>query len=196
MKFEDVVRDLLELEDTEGSAARDVESEASSILTAATELSSPLADDTGDPAAFSHERYFQAGKALLGRDQHREAMMAFELAMKSKPQEPLYHSYYGLTLALSRVRGDEALRLCEQATQNCFHPDVYLNLGRVFLMTGKRGQAFGAFRRGLQIDRTHPEILACMSAMGMRRKPVLPFLPRDHAVNKWAGITLARLGLR
>ncbi len=66
-------------------------------------------------------------------------------------------------------------------------PDLYAVLG-ILLRKGKqRAQAHDAFRMGLRLAPAHPGLHACLAAMGARREPVLPFLPRSHPANRWCG---------
>jgi Tfp pilus assembly protein PilF len=105
-----------------------------------------------------------------------------------------YRSHYGLCLALLTDRQAEAFQLCRQATETEFYnPDVFWNLGRVALMRGDRRSAFRAFRRGLQVDSGHPGLRFDMKQMGRRRKPTFPFLDREHALNRVAGMLWAQV---
>jgi hypothetical protein len=73
--------------------------------------------------------------------------------------------------------------------------DIYLNLGRVHLLTGNRKQAIQVFRLGLRHGR-NSRIIAELTALGLRKEPPLPFLQRSNPVNKFLGKLMTRLWLR
>jgi hypothetical protein len=47
--------------------------------------------------------------------------------------------------------------------------------------------ALKMLQRGLKIDSKNKDILNMMKELGIRRKPVFPFLKREHPVNKFTG---------
>ena len=139
----------------------------------------------------------KAGVFLLRREEAREAMRVLELAHKLDPENPITRSYFGLSLAMCRSGTKDALRLCEDAVRGgTFHPELYHNLGRVYLIAGDRRRARLAFLEGLKLDREDPELNQEMSAIGLRSHPPLSFLHRDHPFNKYLGMALKRLRLR
>jgi Flp pilus assembly protein TadD len=143
------------------------------------------------------EEYFKAGLVLLKRGNDREAAKAFRRAHEMAPSEPRYLSYFGLCLARVERRTKEAVRLCEKAAREDFYrSDIFLNLGRVYLLAGNRKKAYGAFRQGHRVDRTDRELRAELEKMGMRRPPVLGFLRRENPVNRIAGKVRDKLTLR
>jgi hypothetical protein len=75
------------------------------------------------------------------------------------------------------------------------NPIHYLNLGKVYLLAGKKSQAIEVFRKGLAHER-HQEIIDELNRLGIRKSPVLPFLKRKNPINRYFGIILHRLGLR
>lgn len=108
-------------------------------------------------------------------------------------QHPAAMSYYALCLATVEGNFDKAVSLCLIAAEKEFYnPDIYLNMGRVFLLNGQKSVAVKAFRKGLKIDNTHAPLMAEMKRLGLRRRPLLSFLPRQSMVNKYLGL-LARL---
>ncbi|MFQ5720404.1 MAG: tetratricopeptide repeat protein [Acidobacteriota bacterium] len=99
-----------------------------------------------------------------------------------------YVSYYGLCLAFATPHHDKALELCRKAAATEFYnPDIFWNLGRVALLAGNRGEAHSTFLRGLEMDPDHPGLRFQVRRLGLRRRPVLPFLGRGHRLNRWAG---------
>ncbi|HEU4401975.1 MAG TPA: hypothetical protein VFT43_07700, partial [Candidatus Polarisedimenticolia bacterium] len=82
----------------------------------------------------------------------------------------------------------EAQEICEGAVRAEFYnPELYLNLGRVYLKGGDRARAFGAFVRGLQLSPRHPALIQSIRRLGIRRRPVLRFLGRRHPFNRVLG---------
>jgi len=161
----------------------------------------PTGDDGVTPRVWAGEepeRLFQAGVVLLEKmDRVGDALIAFKKAYELRPQETRYASYYGLCLARAKRDTRQALAICMDAIRRDFYrPELFLNLGRVYLMNRDRARAHEAFCLGLKLDRRHPRINAELKKMGVRKKPFVPFLERDHPVNRVSGRWLARLGLR
>lgn len=102
-------------------------------------------------------------------------------------------SYLGHGLARQGMTA-EGIRLCRLAVDR---PDAraesYLNLTRTLLIAGRRGAAWWSLARGLAIDAAHPELLALRHEMGERRRPVIPFLSRQHLLNRLLGYLRFRL---
>jgi Tfp pilus assembly protein PilF len=99
-----------------------------------------------------------------------------------------YLSFYGLCLAVCSDRLEEARSICEAAVRAEFYnPDLYRNLGRVYLRAGDRLQAFGSFVRGLQLNPRHAGLLGEIRRLGIRKRPVVRFFPRSHPVNRILG---------
>ncbi len=69
----------------------------------------------------------------------------------------------------------------------------YLNLGRVYLRAGLKTKAIETFRKGLEVDK-NPEIMAELQVLGIRKKPIFPFLPRSHFLNKYLGLVISKVG--
>ena len=102
-----------------------------------------------------------------------------------------------MCVAYERGKIKDAISLCERALQvESQNVEIYLNLGKVYLRAGLKIKAVETFRRGLKIDSENPEIIAELQLLGIRKKPVIPSLPRDNFLNKYLGIILSRLGLR
>jgi len=145
---------------------------------------------------YNTEKYFKDGQKLLRNKNIREAMIAFKYALELNPTMPRYMSYYGLSWAMGSNSPKEALYLCQQAVKKTLvQPDLFCNLGKVYLLRGDRRKAYAAFQRGLALDKGNKPILLELKTMGNRKKPILPFLPRDNALNILTGKILTKLGL-
>lgn len=109
-------------------------------------------------------------------------------------QHPTAMSYYAVSLANVEGNYDKAISLCLMAAEKEFYnPEIYWNLGRIFLLNGQKSVAVKAFRKGLKIDDTHNALLQEMRTMGLRRRPIVSFLPRQNMVNKFLGIIADRI---
>jgi tetratricopeptide (TPR) repeat protein len=134
------------------------------------------------------EKLFGLGLTCLSQKLLHEAKRVFQQAHKLKPKEPRYGSYYGLSIALADRAYKEALQLCEAAAlENFLYPDLFHNLGRVYLMAGRKGKAHQAFCKGLNMDPKNPDIIRELRKMGVRQKPPVSFLGRSNPVNKLMG---------
>ena len=87
----------------------------------------------------------------------------------------------------------EAVRACESAIKNDkYDGQLYLNLGRVYLLSGRRSKAIQTFARGLVEEPDHAELRLALSEAERRGKPVLSILPRSHPLNVYLGKVRAR----
>jgi Flp pilus assembly protein TadD len=139
-------------------------------------------------ASFSAEEHFRRGLTALQENHSDEAGQHFREAHRLEPANPRYRSYHGLCIGLSERRFDKALELCRSAAkEEFFNPALYHNLARVHLAFGFKAEAIRYLRRGLMIDPGNAEIGSDLKRLGVRRRPVLGFLRRQHALNRWLG---------
>jgi len=141
------------------------------------------------------EKSFAKGVESVSRGDFLSGLAYFEAAMElAKKVEkitppPKYLSYYGLCLAMVSTKTQTALELCESAvTVEFYNPDLFHNLARVHLRMGRRDRAYPALLRGLQLHPAHRGIRGDLRAMGMRKRPFLPFLSRGNPVNRFFGM--------
>jgi tetratricopeptide (TPR) repeat protein len=139
------------------------------------------------------ERAFHKGLQSIARGDFLSALAFFEASMALQSpaggaQAVAAMSYYGLCLACATDRLPEARDLCEAAVEaSPADADLYLNLGRVCERQEDREHAFRTYVRGLRLHPRHPGLVEALRRLGFRRRPVLGFLPRDHAVNRMLG---------
>ncbi len=139
------------------------------------------------------ERVIESGMELARNGQYEEALGVFERDL-CFTQNPTATSYYAVSLARVEGNYDKAISLCLMAAEKEFYnPEIYLNLGRVFLMNGQKSVAVRAFRKGLKYDNSNMRLLDEIKRLGVRRRPVLAFLPRQHVVNKYLGKLAGRM---
>ncbi len=137
---------------------------------------------------------FRKGVRALEDQRFLESLAYFESALNleeragNRAPRLKYLSYYGLSLCLAVGRTPEAIEMCERVLAVEFYdPDLYLNAARVYLSAGDRRRAFKALQQGLRLESTHPGLIAELRRMGIRRRPVIPFLSRGNLLNRLAG---------
>ncbi|MGD8376105.1 MAG: hypothetical protein PVF68_08185 [Acidobacteriota bacterium] len=139
------------------------------------------------------ERSFRKGMKALGAGDTLAGLAHFEAAVRIALEEAgepptRYLSYYGLSLSQATDHVQEAEELCRKAVDREFYnPDLLLNLGKVYLVSGDRARAYQAFLSGLRLQGNHSGLLAEVRRMGIRRRPPLPFLSRTNPLNRMLG---------
>ncbi len=138
------------------------------------------------------------------------------IALESSPSLraiPVVSSYVAYCISKEKGQHRAALSLCQAAmSAEPRNPAHYLNLGRIYLLTGHKKKALETFRKGLSQEpasdkhtsaespvaraRQQALILAELRGLGIRRRAPFPSLPRGHALNRLVGKMLARLHLR
>jgi tetratricopeptide (TPR) repeat protein len=140
------------------------------------------------------EESLRKGQELLRSGLEMSALEHFANAHRRDPSNARYRSYYGWAVAMLEHRTDRGLALCKSALRDAADsPDLYLNLARVLLASGRKSEAFRYVRRGLMVDPRHAPLLLEWRRLGVRRAPVLPFLPRRHPLNRLLGRLRGRL---
>jgi tetratricopeptide (TPR) repeat protein len=150
------------------------------------------------PSAFLDEV-----ESFLKKDNFQNALDVLTCALDLYPDDPLLLSYFGCLEAIMNRKYSFGIETCLKAIkifkrkssigEEHFHPVLYLNLGRAYLAAGKRKEAFDTFRKGLGYDSYNKELLNELSKLGVRTRPVIPFLKRSHPVNKYIGKLLHKV---
>jgi len=139
------------------------------------------------------ERVIENGLEMARDGRYREALSIFEEDL-CFTQHPTATSYYAVSLANVEGNYDKAISLCLMAAEKEFYnPEIYLNLGRVFLLNGQKAVAVRAFRKGLKYDSSNMGLLVEMRRLGLRKRPVITFLPRQNVFNRYLGRLVARI---
>lgn len=135
------------------------------------------------------------GIAAADQGNTLDALLHLETAARLG-STPTLASYLGYCVARERRQFKHGTGLCRQALlkepEQAVH---YLNLGRVFLAAEEKKLAITTFQRGLKRGR-HRLILEELKKLGMRKPPVVPFLSRNHPLNKVLGMVFSRLQMR
>ena len=141
------------------------------------------------------EEFFRAGVTLLRRGRDKEALRAFRRARDLAPGEPVFTSFYGMCLATVGGQPRDGVRMCKHAADEEFYrPELYLNLGKAQMAAGNHQAAQEAFREGLSLDPQNRAIVRELERMGIRRRPLFPFLNRRNPLNRWPGVVRHRIG--
>jgi tetratricopeptide (TPR) repeat protein len=99
-------------------------------------------------------------------------------------------SYYGLCLALHKGRIKDGADFCQVALDlEFYNAENYANLARVWIAARSRRKAIDALDRGLAVDPRSQVLQRLRTSLGVRKKPVIPFLHRDNPLN----VTLGRM---
>ncbi len=143
----------------------------------------------------SADDLFNEGLNLLAKTNILGALSCFEKAHIIE-KSPKVQSYLAYCIAVERGQISEALNLCRAAIETePDNPEHYLNLGRIYLKAKKKDEAIAELRRGLSFG-DNQTIKDILESLGLRKKPLFPFLPRSTFLNKYSGIILRRLRLR
>lgn len=138
--------------------------------------------------------YVELGMLYVKEGRYDEALHALQEAMlrydEQNTQELPYPllSYFGLCLVVLRQNAPRGLALCKRVVDEAGNkPDFYWNLGKAYLSLRKKSQAITAFQHGLEIG-DDPRLETELRRLGIRNRPLLPFLPRRHFINRYLGL--------
>ncbi len=152
-------------------------------------MSSPAA--TTAPGS---DETFKKGLVALDRRSYQQAAALFQEAIElervegSKSPRMKYISFLGLAHTLTGGRSEEGLKLCLKAVRrDFFDPDIYCNLGIVYLRHRQKAAAFEAFQKGLNLSPRNKRIRDELERYERRCDPVFTFLPRVHLINRMFG---------
>jgi hypothetical protein len=134
-------------------------------------------------------RFFDALKLYRNSD-YEGALAVFREIVAATDQRDVnrdkYRSYEGLTRVCMGEK--HAVELCREVAANAIRDvEVQYNLALAEFKLDNRRRAVLAVQRGLSIDAANAELLRLRALMGARRQPVISFLNRDNAINKWLG---------
>jgi predicted Zn-dependent protease len=143
---------------------------------------------------FTPEEHHRRGLALLEAGHGHEGFEHLSRAYLIDPQNARFRSSYALALALVRGQFLGAVELARAAVrQEFYNPDLYLNLARIYLAFDFKADAIRFLRRGLMVDPENNAVQRRLADLGIRRRPPIRFLPRNHAINRFLGRMQARV---
>ena len=138
------------------------------------------------------EEYLELGLAYIKEKNWEAALNSLrESAKRFSPPAappPILFSALGLALAMEENKVQEGLNQCRRALEKApGQPEIYYHFGMVYLKAGKKEKAYSVFKGGLKINPDHAGMRSHLRKMGIRKKPILSFLPREHAINRFFG---------
>lgn len=143
----------------------------------------------------------QAGIAATKERRYTQALVLFAKAYGSAdgstPNQTNKYvegfSYYGLCLAKEQKKFRPAIDFCRKAVEIQFYnAEHYANLTRVYLAAGTRKRAVEALQAGLRALPNDAMLQSLQKEIGMRSRPILPFLSRNNPLNIALGKSLHR----
>ncbi|MEJ2686790.1 MAG: hypothetical protein P8124_06190 [Gammaproteobacteria bacterium] len=133
---------------------------------------------------------FRQGMEHFRRQDWRDAVGWFRQAEARADRRDMrrnrYTAYHGLALVLM---GDlSGLNLCRRAASDERQDaEVFACQARAEVQLNHRRRAWQAVSRGLELEPGHADLRRLRALMGVRRPPLLPFLSRDHLLNRILG---------
>ena len=131
---------------------------------------------------------FKIGLAALRNGHVKSAVVHLRKAVEYDSANPFCLSYYGVALARAEHDWTTAEDCCLAALRlERRQAHLYLNLGEIYRMAGNLQDALATLYNGLQFTRWDPLLVRALEELGIRRRPVLPFLDRKHFLNRRLG---------
>lgn len=155
----------------------------------------PMADPSAPPpplpALVIHrteiDRIIDEGRDLLDKDP-KAAHSVFTKAWRRNLNDPRVLSNFGLTLVLVEGDRQRGIRFCEEAVRRgLITTESLVNLARALVVTRNKEQAVRALKKAMELSPSDPRLGQEFAALGLRRKPPLPWFSRDFFLNKWIG---------
>ncbi len=118
---------------------------------------------------------FREFKQALDRMRDSDAEHALphiRRAVELEALNPFYISYLGVVLV--KMKRDQ--------------PQLYLNLAEVYVVAGRRDDAVETLMRGLKYANRDLRLKLMLGKLVRRRSPVIPFLERQHFLNRQLGL--------
>jgi len=135
----------------------------------------------------------ESGRADLEKNP-QVAHAAFEKAYRRNINDVRVLSNYGLTLVLVEGDRQRGIRFCEEAVRRGpTTSEMLVNLAKALVVTRNKEQAVRALRRAQELAPDDPRVGQEFLALGLRRPPPIPWLPRTFFLNKWIGKLTWRL---
>jgi len=143
--------------------------------------------ETFQEETFESKELFNKAQFMIKKGDYAKATMLLNEAIKIAPSNPVYLSHLGLCIGM---QGNmiAAENMCRKAIKlSSTEPILYVNLGRVLLSQGRRKEAREAFMLAYRLDNTNAPAALELSRMGIRRRPVIPWLDRSNPINVFLG---------
>lgn len=135
---------------------------------------------------------FDEGLICFKNGDNYNALEYFQKAHETDRDNPRFASYYGRLLAVYAGDSARGLELCTWALRKEKEVSHYINLGKVYEISGNSTAAQRVYQLGLDYFPLSRELQE--EYWGYSRKgPIVSFLDRAHSLNKRLGIFLRRV---
>jgi tetratricopeptide (TPR) repeat protein len=142
------------------------------------------------------DRIVEEGRALLETNP-KGAHEIFQKAWRRNLNDPRVLSNFGLTLVLVEGDRQRGIRFCEEALRRGLQTtESLVNLARALVVTRNKEQAVRALRKAMELAPDDPRVTNEFVALGLRRPPPIPWLPRTFFLNKLIGKLTWKLSKR
>jgi hypothetical protein len=133
------------------------------------------------------DRILDEGRQLLESDV-KAAHEIFQKVWRRNINDPRVLSNYGLTLVLVEGDRQRGIRFCEEALRRGLQTtESLVNLAKALVVTRNKEQAVRALRKAMDLAPDDPRVGQEFAALGLRRPPPIPWLPRSFFLNRWIG---------
>ena len=131
---------------------------------------------------------FKEGVKLLKNEYPQKALVRFRRAFECDKHNPYYISFLGLSIARAQRKWDQASELCEIAVQlRPTEMQFHLNLGEVYASAGLREKALDKLDDAMELFGEDARLKQARSKVQNRRNPLVPFIGRQHFLNRELG---------
>jgi len=133
---------------------------------------------------------FINGIEFLKRGMMAQAAHCFEMAYEQVSYKDLHYNKYASFCGYLRVlNGDRGgLSICREVARNeLYDGDVFYNLARCEWHYKDRKRTVMVLNHGLEIDGGHPGLREFRQSLGVRRKTLIPLLPRNNVLSNKIG---------
>lgn len=153
-----------------------------------------LASKTTNDTPLDPFTEFREGVEFLKNQYPEKALLKLQRAFEADSHNPYFMSFLGLCVARAQRQWSKASELCEMAVKlNPKEIQFRLNLGEVYVLAGQRGRALTALDRAMKLFDNDARLKQARSKVEIRRAPLLPFLGREHFLNRELGRLRHRL---
>jgi predicted Zn-dependent protease len=137
---------------------------------------------------------FKKGLTLLREHHPDKALGHMRRAVTLEEGNPHYLSFFGVAIALAEKKWATAELYCRRALQmKRSEARLHVNLAEVYLGAGRRQDAVQTLRMGLACAKRRDLLVRAFSKLGVRQPLLLPFLNRNHFLNRYSGIARCRI---
>lgn len=147
-----------------------------------------LATETTTDKSLDSFTEFKEGVKLLKNGYPQKALVKLQSAFESDKHNPYYISFLGMSIARAQQKWAQASEFCEMAIQlNPKEIQFHLNLAEVYALAGLREMSLHKLDYAMGLFGDDSRLKRARSKVEKRRTPVLPFMGRDHFLNRELG---------